>query len=59
MSKEVEQMREIRMNLDDLDVNTARLRDERLREAFNIEVYIEKRPFGAQLRLQWGGVAGS
>lgn len=56
MSKEVEQMREIRMNLDDLCVNTARLQDERLCEAFNIEVYIEKRPFGAQLRLQWGGV---
>lgn len=38
-----EQMREICMNLDDPCVNTARLRDERLHEAFNIEVYVEKK----------------
>lgn len=50
------------MNLDVLCVNTALLQDERLREAFNIEVDVGKRPFGAQLRLQrrgGGGATGS
>lgn len=46
MSKEVEQMRQIRTNLDLLCVNTARLQDGRLCEAFNIEVYVEKGRLG-------------
>lgn len=46
MSKEVEQMREIRMNLDVLCVTAARLQDERLCEAFHIEAYVEKGRFG-------------
>lgn len=46
MSKEVEQTREIPMNLDVLRINTARPQDEGLCEAFNIEVYVEKGHLG-------------
>lgn len=55
MSKEVEQTREIPMNLDVLRINTARPQDEGLCEAFNIEVYVEKGHLGHNSFCGGGG----